>query len=106
MNDSDLTVCLDGVYKAGFATSFNAYRAAVVPLFEALDKVEAMLAGKTYLIGNRLTEADIRLYVTIVSAPVLPSTGSQANETGEDPLRPCLCLAFQVQPLHHPARVP
>ncbi|KAI0066784.1 glutathione S-transferase [Artomyces pyxidatus] len=56
----------NGVYKSGFATTFPAYRAAVLPLFEALDRVEGMLAGKTYLIGDRLTEADIRLYVTIV----------------------------------------
>jgi putative glutathione S-transferase len=40
---------------------------AVLPLFEALDNIENMLKGKTYLIGNRLTEADIRLFVTIVS---------------------------------------
>ncbi|KAI0316226.1 glutathione S-transferase [Amylostereum chailletii] len=56
----------NGVYKSGFATSFDAYRAAVVPLFDALDRIEGMLAGKTYLVGDRLTEADIRLYVTII----------------------------------------
>ena len=36
------------------------------PLFEALDKVEKMLEGKEFFIGNQLTEADIRLWVTIV----------------------------------------
>ncbi|KAI0261242.1 glutathione S-transferase [Gloeopeniophorella convolvens] len=56
----------NGVYKSGFATTFPAYRAAVVPLFDALDRIEAMLKEKTYLIGDRLTEADIRLYVTII----------------------------------------
>jgi len=56
----------NGVYKAGFATSQEAYQAAVVPLFESLDRVEGMLKDKTYLVGDRLTEADIRLYVTIV----------------------------------------
>jgi putative glutathione S-transferase len=56
----------DGVYKAGFAKSQEAYQDAVVPLFESLDRVEAMLKDKTYLVGDRLTEADIRLYVTIV----------------------------------------
>jgi putative glutathione S-transferase len=58
---------LDGVYKAGFAKSQEAYQEAVVPLFEALDRVEAMLKDKTYLVGDRLTEADIRLFVTIVN---------------------------------------
>jgi len=56
----------NGVYKAGFANSQEAYQGAVVPLFESLDRVEAMLKDKTYLVGDRLTEADIRLYVSIV----------------------------------------
>jgi glutathionyl-hydroquinone reductase len=55
------------VYKSGFATSAPAYREAVVRVFESLDRVEGMLANKNYLVGDRLTEADIRLYVTIVS---------------------------------------
>ncbi|KAF8270467.1 glutathione S-transferase [Lactarius quietus] len=56
----------NGVYKSGFATSFEAYRDAVTALFDALDRVEGMLKGKRYLIGDRLTEADIRLFVTII----------------------------------------
>ncbi|KAF8483816.1 glutathione S-transferase [Russula ochroleuca] len=56
----------NGVYRAGFATTPEAYRGAVVPLFEALDRVEALLKDKTYLVGGRLTEADIRLFVTII----------------------------------------
>lgn len=56
----------NGVYKSGFATTFDAYRAAVVPLFESLDRVEVMLKDKTYFIGDRLTEADIRLFVTLI----------------------------------------
>ena len=36
------------------------------PVFEALDKVEKMLEGKEFIVGNQLTEADIRLWVTIV----------------------------------------
>ena len=39
---------------------------AVIPLFESLDRLENILQGKDYLIGNQLTEADIRLFVTIV----------------------------------------
>ena len=57
---------VDGVYKSGFASSQKAYEAAVNPLFDSLDRVEKMLKGKDYLIGNQLTEADIRLFVTIV----------------------------------------
>jgi len=56
----------NGVYRAGFAQSQEAYRDAVVPLFEALDRIEAILKDKTYLIGDRLTEADLRLFVTII----------------------------------------
>jgi len=56
----------NGVYKSGFATSQKAYEAAVKPLFESLDRLEKILEGKTYLFGDRLTEADVRLYTTIV----------------------------------------
>jgi glutathionyl-hydroquinone reductase len=56
----------DGVYKSGFATSAEAYEAAVYPLFESLDKLEKILEGKEYLIGGQLTEADVRLFPTIV----------------------------------------
>lgn len=58
----------DGVYKTGFAKTPEAYQDAVVQLFEALDRAEALLKDKTFLIGDRLTEADIRLFVTIVSS--------------------------------------
>lgn len=57
---------LDGVYKAGFSTSQQAYEAAVYPLFDSLDRLEKLLESKDYLIGDRLTEADVRLFVTIV----------------------------------------
>ena len=56
----------DGVYRSGFASTQQAYEAAVVPLFKSLDRLEQMLDGREYLIGDRLTEADIRLFVTIV----------------------------------------
>ena len=58
------------MYKAGFAVTQKAYEDAVIPLFESLDRLEKILAGKEYLIGDRLTEADVRLFVTIVSASV------------------------------------
>ncbi|KAK7685559.1 hypothetical protein QCA50_011426 [Cerrena zonata] len=56
----------NGVYKAGFATSQEAYEAAVYPLFESLDRLEKILEGKDYLVGGQLTEADVRLFVTII----------------------------------------
>ena len=57
---------VDGVYKAGFATTQAAYETAVHAVFESLDRLEKILQGKDYLVGNVLTEADIRLFVTIV----------------------------------------
>jgi putative glutathione S-transferase len=56
----------NGVYKAGFAVTQGAYQKAVVPLFDSLDRLEKMLTGKDYLVGDVLTEADIRLWVTII----------------------------------------
>ncbi|MFT4015207.1 MAG: glutathione S-transferase family protein [Paracoccus sp. (in: a-proteobacteria)] len=56
----------NGVYKAGFATSQAAYDEAVHPLFEALDWLDGLLAENRYLTGDRLTEADWRLFTTMV----------------------------------------
>jgi len=56
----------NGVYKAGFAVTQGAYQKAVVPLFDSLDRLEKMLTGKDYLVGDVLTETDIRLWVTII----------------------------------------
>jgi putative glutathione S-transferase len=56
----------NGVYKAGFATTQAAYEEAVVPLFETLDWLEKRLSLQRYLTGDRLTEADWRLFTTLV----------------------------------------
>ncbi|KAJ8592373.1 hypothetical protein M405DRAFT_763613 [Rhizopogon salebrosus TDB-379] len=56
----------NGVYKAGFASTQSAYENAVYPLFKSLDRLEEMLKGKDYLVGNTLTEADIRFFVTTI----------------------------------------
>jgi len=56
----------NGVYKAGFATSQAAYEEAVGPLFETLDWLEQRLATRRYLCGDRLTEADWRLFTTLI----------------------------------------
>ncbi len=56
----------NGVYKAGFATTQAAYEEAVVPLFETLDWLEERLSKSRFLVGQTLTEADIRLFTTLV----------------------------------------
>jgi putative glutathione S-transferase len=56
----------NGVYKAGFATSQEAYEEAYDALFETLDRLEARLARQRYLTGGRITEADWRLFTTLL----------------------------------------
>ncbi|QKT02940.1 glutathione S-transferase family protein [Ectothiorhodospiraceae bacterium 2226] len=56
----------NGVYKAGFATSQGVYEEAYEALFETLDHLEERLAHQRYLVGPRLTEADWRLFTTLV----------------------------------------
>lgn len=56
----------NGVYKAGFATTQTAYEGAVIPLFAALDWIEELLSENRYLTGNQITEADWRLFTTLV----------------------------------------
>ena len=56
----------NGVYKAGFATTQEAYEEAVIELFETLDELESRLARQRYLAGAQVTEADWRLFTTLV----------------------------------------
>ncbi|KAF9882940.1 hypothetical protein FE257_004875 [Aspergillus nanangensis] len=58
----------NGVYKSGFATTQEAYENAVTTLFSSLDRIEAHLAGNNspFYFGSAITEADIRLYTTII----------------------------------------
>ena len=56
----------NGVYRCGFATEQAAYERACHALFTALDEVEAILARQRYLVGDTLTEADWRLFTTLV----------------------------------------
>ncbi len=56
----------NGVYRAGFATSQDAYNDAVGKLFDTLDWLEARLSNQRYLLGAELTEADWRLFPTLV----------------------------------------
>lgn len=68
MNEWVYPTINNGVYRTGFASTQEAYNAAVNPLFESLDRVETHLKdrGSPYLFGDHITEADIRLYTTIV----------------------------------------
>ena len=56
----------NGVYRAGFATSQEAYEEAVLPLFETLDMLEERLSERRYLFGDHQTLADWRLFTTLV----------------------------------------
>ena len=56
----------NGVYRCGFATTQAAYDEAVHPLFDTLDWIEERLSTKRYLLGDRLTEADWRLFTTLI----------------------------------------
>lgn len=56
----------NGVYKCGFARTQEAYDHNVTKLFETLNTLEKHLEGRRYLVGDQLTEADIRLYTTLI----------------------------------------
>ncbi|TGQ71321.1 MAG: glutathione S-transferase family protein [Mesorhizobium sp.] len=56
----------NGVYRAGFATTQGAYEEAFSELFSALDQIEHRLSTQRYLVGDRITEADWRLFTTLV----------------------------------------
>jgi putative glutathione S-transferase len=56
----------NGVYRCGFADSQEAYEQACDSLFDRLDKIETVLTKSRYLVGNTFTEADVRLFVSLV----------------------------------------
>ncbi|KAG8998171.1 S-glutathionyl-(chloro)hydroquinone reductase [Tulasnella sp. JGI-2019a] len=66
VNDWVYNTVNNGVYKTGFATTQEAYDANVKPLFASLDRLEGILKGKNHLVGDRLTEADVRLFTTMI----------------------------------------
>jgi putative glutathione S-transferase len=66
INDRIYDTFNNGVYKSGFATTQEAYDAAVHPLFETLEWIEDILSRNRYLMGDTLTEADWRLFTTLV----------------------------------------
>lgn len=70
----------NGVYKAGFATTQKAYEKAYHQLFDALDFVEQKLSQQPYLAGDRITEADWRLFTTLIRFDVVYYGHFKANK--------------------------
>ncbi|MEO0917870.1 MAG: glutathione S-transferase C-terminal domain-containing protein, partial [Pseudomonadota bacterium] len=66
VNDRIYDTFNNGVYKSGFATTQEAYDAAVVPLFDTMDWLDERLSAHRYLMGDTLTEADWRLFTTLI----------------------------------------
>ncbi len=66
INERVYSTVNNGVYKCGFATTQTAYDAAITPLFDSLDWLESLLSRRRYLTGNQITEADWRLFTTLI----------------------------------------
>ena len=81
LNNCKSSLHIDGVYKSGGATTQAAYEKAVVEVFDSLDKVEKILNGKDYLVEDKLTEADVRLWVTIVCLNLTIAFGQQSESS-------------------------
>ncbi|KGM50440.1 glutathione S-transferase family protein [Pseudooceanicola atlanticus] len=71
----------NGVYKSGFASSQEAYDDAVSALFDSLDWIEGLLAQNRYLTGDRITEADWRLFTTLIRFDKVYHTHFKCNRT-------------------------
>ena len=92
LNERIYPVLNNGVYRAGFATTQIAYDEAYRGVFAMLDELETRLADKPFLLGAQLTEADIRLFVTLV-----PGRGSPAHLAG------ALLALYGASPRDQPA---
>ena len=66
LNERIYATLNNGVYRCGFATTQAAYEAAITPLFDTLDWLESVLAKNRYLTGADITEADWRLFTTLI----------------------------------------
>jgi putative glutathione S-transferase len=69
----------NGVYRAGFAQSQKAYDIAYNDVFDELDRLEARLGKSRYLFGERITDSDIRLYVTLARFDIAYHTAKKCN---------------------------
>jgi putative glutathione S-transferase len=79
LNERVYTDVNNGVYQCGFAATQAAYDAAVARLFTALDDLDRRLATRRYLFGDALTEADVRLWVTLARFDPVYVTHFKAN---------------------------
>lgn len=79
LNDWLFHTINNGVYKAGFATSQEAYEEAYDALFAGLDQLEERLAHSRYLFGDQVTDSDIRLYVSLVRFDAAYYNGFRCN---------------------------
>jgi putative glutathione S-transferase len=79
LNDRVYVSVNNGVYQCGFAGTQEAYDTAVTALFATLDELEERLATRRYLFGDQITEADVRLWVTLVRFDTVYVTHFKAN---------------------------
>ncbi|MCB5200158.1 glutathione S-transferase family protein [Loktanella sp. TSTF-M6] len=79
VNDRIYDTVNNGVYKSGFATTQSAYDDAITPLFDSLDWLEDRLSQQRYLMGERITEADWRLWTTLVRFDNVYATHFKCN---------------------------
>ena len=79
VNDRIYDTLNNGVYKSGFATSQEAYDEAVHPLFDTLEWLEDRLSQNRYLMGDQITEADWRLFTTLVRFDKVYNTHFKCN---------------------------
>ena len=79
LNERVYATVNNGVYRCGFATTQEAYATAVAALFATLDDLEERLAARRYLFGEQITEADVRLWVTLARFDAVYITHFKAN---------------------------
>ena len=79
LNERVYATVNNGVYRCGFATTQEAYQAAVAELFATLDDLDQRLATRRYLFGDTVTEADVRLWVTLARFDAVYVTHFKAN---------------------------
>jgi len=80
LNDKIYSDVNNGVYKCGFSRSQDAYEDAYDTLFERLDELEERLSNQRFLFGDFITDADVRLYVTLARFDVAYYSAFQANK--------------------------
>ena len=80
VNDDVYNNINNGVYKTGFARNQKAYEKNFMNLFDSLERQEKRLEGKLYLVGENLTEADIRLFTTLIRFDAVYFTHFKCNK--------------------------